>query len=442
MSLFVEVLNRVAPDEDYRELIEGTVASLNRRILEVIEDLETPIDVQLVGSVAKDTYLVSPDIDIFLKFPLTTSRSKLESEGLFVGKRVLGGEERYADHPYVHGEFNGLEVDIVPCFDLSDPSNLKSAVDRTPFHTEYIMERLDEEQRDEVRLLKQFMKGVGVYGAESRIEGFSGYLVELLILRYGDFESVISTASGWRPGIRLSLKNEESSAFDDPLIFIDPVDPSRNVASALSLESFSFFIHSCREFLKEEGIHFFFPREREPLEWKPIEEMLQERGTKILMVRLNRPDLIDDNLYPQVKKTLLGVRDMLTRHDFVVLDSGHYVEDEVFLIYELESLYLPLSKKHHGPPVWIDHGERFLEKWNKEGLSLPFIEEGRWVVMAPREWTSAKQLIVENIDNSSLGSAFRDKEGLEVLEGEEISCTESHRKALSSLLDKRKPWEL
>ncbi len=442
MSLSIEVLNRVAPDEDYRELVRSTVSSLRSRILEEIEELDTSIKIQLVGSVAKDTYLVSPDIDIFLKFPPQTPRGKLKSEGLLVGRKVLGGEERYADHPYIHGEFNGFEVDIVPCYHLSDPKHLKSPVDRTPFHTEFIMEMLEEEQKDEVRLLKQFLKGVGIYGAESRIEGFSGYLVELLILKYGDFESVMSSASKWRPGITLSLTDRKSATFNDPLIFIDPVDPTRNVASALSLESFALFVHSCQEFLRQESTRFFFPRNKDPFDWQTMDEMIQERGTEILVVKLDRPDLIDDNLYPQVKKTLLGVRDMLSRHDFVVLDCGHYVDDQVILLYELESITLPLSKRHQGPPVWIDHGQRFLDKWNREGLSLPFIEEGRWVVMAPREWTSAKQLIADNFERSSLGSTFREEKGLQVLERSEISFTEEHRMALSSLLDKRKPWEL
>ncbi len=46
---------------------------------------------------------------------------------------------------------------------------------------------LSLKMRGEVRLLKKFMKGIGVYGAEIKTGGFSGYLCELFVLHYGSF---------------------------------------------------------------------------------------------------------------------------------------------------------------------------------------------------------------------------------------------------------------
>jgi len=43
--------------------------------------------------------------------------------------------------------------------------------------------------------LKQFMKGIGVYGSELRRRGFSGYLTELLVINYGSFLGVLKEAS-------------------------------------------------------------------------------------------------------------------------------------------------------------------------------------------------------------------------------------------------------
>ena len=45
----------------------------------------------------------------------------------------IGGtyEERYASHPYLSGNIDGYPVDLVPFYDISKATQLKSAVDRT-----------------------------------------------------------------------------------------------------------------------------------------------------------------------------------------------------------------------------------------------------------------------------------------------------------------------
>ena len=42
------------------------------------------------------------------------------------------------------------------------------------------------------------MKGVGVYGAEIRVGGFSGYLCELLTLSFGSFTDILKAVSDWK----------------------------------------------------------------------------------------------------------------------------------------------------------------------------------------------------------------------------------------------------
>ena len=162
-----------------------------------------------------------------------------------MGRSILNQQEaRYAEHPYIHGTWNGMEVDLVPCYKIDSTEHLISAVDRTPFHTRYVREHLKEDQKNDVRLLKQFMKGIGTYGAEARTRGFSGYFLELLVLRYGTFKDVINAMAGWTNGTVLSLERAGGKRFNDPLVFFDPVDPARNVASALSVGSFARAIYA------------------------------------------------------------------------------------------------------------------------------------------------------------------------------------------------------
>ena len=143
------------------------------------------------GSVAKDTWLSeNPDIDIFMRLPTSIPRKNLGEVGLKIAKKAAEGYvqlERFAEHPYLEIVVEGYHADIVPCYDAK-PGEWQSATDRTPYHTDYINRTSQlKALRGEVRLLKAFMQGIGVYGAEIKVGGFSGYLCELLIMNYGSF---------------------------------------------------------------------------------------------------------------------------------------------------------------------------------------------------------------------------------------------------------------
>lgn len=442
MTLEQQVLARISPSKDEREAIGQRVSSLIERVTEEADRESMGLSVLLVGSVAKDTFLHDPDLDIFILFPEDVPRDRLETIGLELGRRVLGkGEERYAEHPYIHGRWDGLEVDMVPCYRIEDTSRLKSAVDRTPFHTKYVRSNLKDEQKNEVRLLKQFAKGTGVYGAEARTQGFSGYLLELLTMRYGTFKGVLEAASGWRRGVTLDLGSEKGRRFNDPLVFHDPVDSNRNVASALSAHSFSMFIFAARSYLAGPSERFFFPERRGMLALEDMRSMLERRETGLVVVTVERPCLIDDNLYPQVRRSLDGICALLEAHDFRVIDRAFHVASDIDFVVELESLTLPLGRYHSGPPAWVENSFAFLERWEKEGLSRPFLEHGHWAVIAPRAHTQADDLLWSKMSTAALGSDLREAKVLSITMGPG-AISEKNRPALSALLDKRMNWEV
>ena len=94
---------------------------------------------------------------------------------------------------YVTFNYNGYDIDLVPCYPYTQGAGLQSAVDRTPAHNEYVISSIDGRE-DEVLLLKQFLLARGIYGSELRTQGFSGYLCEILILKFGSFRGVLGTA--------------------------------------------------------------------------------------------------------------------------------------------------------------------------------------------------------------------------------------------------------
>jgi len=393
----------------------------------------------LVGSVAKGTYLKNPDIDIFLRFPKELKKEELKKLGIEIGKAVIpDGFAKYAEHPYWRGVYNGFEVDIVPCYMIDSPDEKLSAVDRTPFHTEYVKKNLKDEQRDEVRLLKAFLKGIGAYGAEAKIQGFSGYLTELLILKYGDFLSTLKNVSKWKKRVYLYLE-ERGEKFHAPLVFIDPVDKRRNAASAVSEEKKSLFVHAAKSYLNSPKLEFFFPKKTVPLSREEILERVYERDTHFYVITLPKPDIIEDNLYPQIKRSMEAFLKILQEFhpvsDFFVLDEN------VHFIIELERNMLPAVKKHEGPPVWSPHGENFLERWRENALRGPYLEGYRWYADIERKYRSIEEIFFANISNYKLGKSFEEMKGKIKLRKLDDCIDEINPISLTEFFDFKFPWE-
>ena len=188
-----KILARVKPKEHQHEEIDTFIVKMKTSLAEELRKGGINADIEVHGSVARDTWLVGQkDIDTFIILPHGAERKELyrvnEVVKGYVGK---GWVEAYAEHPYVKKEMDGFEVEFIPCFRTEVGKGFASATDRTPLHTGYLQPRLTDLLRDDIRVLKAFMKGIGVYGAEIKVGGFSGYLCELLILGYGDRKSVV-----------------------------------------------------------------------------------------------------------------------------------------------------------------------------------------------------------------------------------------------------------
>lgn len=259
MTVESDVLAKITPSVEERLRIDGIAQKLRSQVQEYLDTNDIHADLKFTGSYSKDTYLSDPDLDLFVRFPVGTPREELEEVGLRIGEEVLHGTRMYADHPYITARFDGVEVDLVPCIRIEDTSTLATAVDRTPFHTEYINTHIGPNQNGQIRLLKKFMKAVGTYGAEPKNRGFSGYLCEILVLKYGSFEGVLQAAAKhWKIGTVIWIE-KKGPQIDDPLVFYDPVDPKRNVASAVHQDTLSRFIVAAKDYLAHPSEIFFFP---------------------------------------------------------------------------------------------------------------------------------------------------------------------------------------
>jgi tRNA nucleotidyltransferase (CCA-adding enzyme) len=390
-----EVLHRIRPREEERARLDGVA----RRLVAAI-DREGPARGMVVGSVARSTWLSGDrDLDIFLLFDPTLTREELEAQGLALARRVAAEyassyHEKYAEHPYINATVDGLDVDLVPCFAVESAARIKSAVDRTPFHNIYIATRIAD-LVDDVLLLKQFAKGAGVYGSDQMTEGFSGYLCELLVLRYGGFTPLVEAAAGWRPGTCIDLEGHACKTFDEPFRVVDPVDPARNVAAALSLTRMCEFVEWCRGYLHEPSAAFFFPPLQEPFTREEFASRLEERGTRLHALSFATPSLIPDIVVPQLRRSLEALCGLLSRGGFMVHQADTLMGGEhSLLLFELLVDTVPPVVRHTGPPVWdTENAGKFTEKYRENRLSGPFIVDGRYHVDLLRRFSDAGALL-------------------------------------------------
>jgi tRNA nucleotidyltransferase (CCA-adding enzyme) len=387
------VREEVDPGPEERERLRSAAEALLERAREAVAELPVEADVMQVGSTARGTWISGDrDVDVFVRFPPDVEREQLKQCGLEVGHAVLPeGREEYAEHPYVTGEFEGFAVDLVPCYRLESATDIRSAVDRTPFHTRYLADHLDEEAAADVRLCKAFLKGIRVYGSDLRTRGFSGYLTELLVLEHGGFRPLVEAAADWHPPVRLDPAGTDSDAtFEDPLVVIDPTDPERNVAAVLARSNFARFQHYARAVLADPRESLFLPDDPDPIAPEEVEKHVERRGTTPVAVRFETPDVVEDQLYPQLRRTRSNLVEELERRGFEVLRSTAMADERTVLLIELAVAKLPAVKRHDGPPVHVrDHASGFYGKYDGGDAYGPFVDGDRYVVERPREFVRA-----------------------------------------------------
>lgn len=375
--------------------------------------------ITIEGSLAKKTWIRGrEEIDIFVHFIPAVSREDLEKQIIELGFKILrdlDGKPRlmYADHPYVEGRINNVVVNIVACYEVSPPKWL-SATDRTPYHTKYIIDKMRPEDRDNVRLMKAFMTNCGVYGAEIRVRGFSGYLTELLILNYGDFIKALEEISKWRPPIIVDIEKSYDSLDDvlelfpnQHLIVIDPVDKHRNVASAVSEEKLSRLILASRLFLRSPNIHFFIPSSRISKS-ADIKKRIKKRKIVGILFKLSKwkpPDV----LWGELRKSEEAVKKTLQRLGFQVYRADSWTDEEktCLILCEINNDKLPYIRIHQGPPVYHPNSLEFLEKWGNhpERVAGPWIGDSRLYVLRAEPLTDVKKLLMREIREGRIGIA-------------------------------------
>ncbi|MBI4162638.1 MAG: CCA tRNA nucleotidyltransferase [Candidatus Aenigmarchaeota archaeon] len=366
-SIYSNVLKKIKPSDKGKIKVEQFLSKLFQKAKEF-----SGMPSVCVGSVGKGTWLSGDhDIDLFIIFPRYVKREDLEKKGLELGKKLANSvkgriQMKYAEHPYIRFFVNNFIVDVVPCYEMKMGEHIQSAVDRSPLHLEFVKSKIAGKE-DDVRLLKQFCKGVGVYGSDAKNLGISGYICELLVIKYGSFEAVLNALSEIKAGfvVNLTGKTIDARKFkDQPMIVIDPVDHERNAAAVVSGENFIKLSEAARSFLKKPSEKYFIRQKTIPLNSSDLKQ-IGKRGTEFYGIVFKRPDIIDDIVYPQMHRLSDRLEGLMRYNEFLPLNVFDYADDKnIAIVLEMETWSLPNIKKMEGPPVFAHkNSEEFRNKY-------------------------------------------------------------------------------
>ena len=392
------------------------------------------VSVHFGGSYAKETWTPEKiDIDIFVKFKKTTSEKNFETIGKKIGFDSLKKFKpyvRYSEHPFVEADIDGVGVNVVPCYDIKK-GEWKSAADRSTFHTEFMSEKLTGSMKDDIRILKCFLKINGMYGAEIAKQGFSGYVCEVLVYYLGSFENVLKKISKMKNN---EMIGESPRKFDSSLVIIDPIDRNRNLGAAISIQNVTNFILIARNFLKKNSISYFKEKSKNKI---PAE---LARNTLIINFKYKKRS--DDIIYGQIKRAATSLESQMNKEGFNVLrsDAVAYNESNASLLFLLESLSISKNEIRTGPDVFSgDFSAKFIHTNSKKSKLMWTDKEGKLQSLQTRRYQNVKSylndLIKNHMNDSGIPKGLRTdfKTGFQIKSGKDKQSI-SVKKSISKLI--------
>lgn len=352
------------------------------------------VGLEFGGSFAKCTWLSKDaDIDIFIRFKKNVSEEKFEKISKKIGFDSLKKYHpyvRYSQHPYVEAKIENTKINIVPFYDVKI-GEWKSAADRSAFHTKFMEKSLTPKMRNEVRILKTFLKSNRIYGAEIAKQGFSGYISEVLILEFGNFENLIKSISKIKEN---QVIGKTTKTFDTSIVVIDPIDGNRNLAAAISDENIGKFILISRAFKEKPGLEFFKNKKS---------KVSKEYWNDVLVVKFNFKSRSPDIIWGQIKRATSTLSTQLELGGFTVLRSKSHTdqEKEAYLLFFLESTKISRIYAKKGPEFFReDSTQSFISK-NLKNAELVWVGNDRKIIsLGKRKHADAVSFMREFLKNN------------------------------------------
>ena len=389
-----EVLSEIQPDSNYeKEIFER----LNE-IIKKINQGQKNIKAVLGGSGAKGTWLKTFDADIFVLFDYKKYSDKSDKLSGILEKILKKKFKKiirlHGSRDYFQIKENKFTFEIVPILKIARAAQAKNITDVSPLHSSWVNKH--KKLVNEIKMAKQFCQAQNVYGAESHIKGFSGYVCEVLSVYCGSFLKLIKSAAKWNNKVVVDaekyyrgkdvFKIVNVSKLSSPLIVIDPVQKDRNAAAALSIEKFEAFKNAAKEFLKNPSKEFFAKIDLSSLFLK-----LKNKDKKLITIEAEPLAGKIDVVGSKLMKLFEFLQQQLIKHDFKILKSEWEwgKNSNSFFYFLLDKKPLPKTIEVEGPPVKMNqHAENFRKMHKKT-----FEKSGKVHAVDERKYTIPETLL-------------------------------------------------
>jgi tRNA nucleotidyltransferase (CCA-adding enzyme) len=290
-----EVLEKVEPSKEEIKEIKKSVKEFILKLKGRISNLD--IEVFVGGSFAKNTLIKKDkyDVDIFLRFGKDFEEEDISKKT----ERLLKGEKfsrLHGSRDYFEVKINSfLVIEIIPVMRVKTPEDSNNITDLSYSHVKYINKKIKNKSViNDIKIAKAFCYANNCYGAESYIQGFSGYSLELLVYYYGGFIKLLEEVKKIKEKIVIDIEkqfknkqeallNLNSSKLNSKIILIDPTYKQRNVLAALSIEQFKNFQKVANNFLKNPSIKFF---EIKKQDIEKIKQNSEKRGLQFISLEV------------------------------------------------------------------------------------------------------------------------------------------------------------
>src|SRR3989344_271584 len=398
-ALLRKVLDRVKPKEVQVHEVEGVVKRINTALHVANIDAECVIG----GSFAKGTFLRGDhDVDLFVRFDKGKYPDKPISDLLEPVLNLLfkGVERIHGSRDYFQFQ-NDFFFEVIPVLRISDHKEAKNVTDMSPFHVDYVKRKISKKPflADDIRLMKVFCKSAGVYGAESFVQGFSGHVIDLLILHAGSFPALVQEASEWDSRVVIDseghhqdpLKALNPSKLVSPLVIVDPIQPDCNAAGSVSDKSFERFKSVCKSFLDRPSESFF---ELKHIDWDAV--LLKHKKDWVLGLDVKPLEGKADVVGTKVLRVFEHIKEKLEEHEFKIIEDGFEFDEENSILYfVVKKEKLSDTVLHQGPPIKNkEDAVKFKEKH-----ASAYEEKGRLWVKLKRKYSEPKPLIQHLIND-------------------------------------------
>lgn len=400
-KLLSEVLSDIRPTKEYEKEILNKANNIINKINKDIKHAKAVLG----GSGAKGTWLKTFDADIFVKFNYNNFKDKSNTLSDILGKFL----EKSFKVIRLHGSRDYFQIkqqkftfEIVPILEIKKAEQAKNITDVSPLHSNFVLKH--KKLIDEIRLTKQFFKAAKVYGAESYIRGFSGYVCEILTVYYGSFIKLMKSIPKWKEkkviDIKHYYKNKNifleinKSKLTSPLIVIDPVQKDRNAAAALDNEKLEILKHRSKEFLKKPSKEFF---ELKTLTEQDVRKKF--RKNKIIMLKARPLNKKEDVAGAKMLKAFHFIEKNLIFNSFNIIESDMlWHTSSALFYYILEKDKLPKTKELSGPPLKIKRHVLSFKKSHKK----TFVKNKKIFAVEKRKYTNARSLVKDIIKTSNV----------------------------------------